>query len=624
YDTAHDFAADLRRHERGEPVLARPDSAWYTLRKFVARHRVAVGSSAVVALALVIGLGTAVWQAQVARHEQARAEAVRAFLVGVFGKANPAIGLGGDARVSQLLRESEQRVATEFGGNPELAAEMYNLIAEGLWNLGQGDDAERAARLALDTATRSLSPDDLQRLRALHIIADVEVNAGRLRDAEPLLTEVIARLRASHDSARAPHLVNALAVQSLWYADQGDRPRAIGVAREAVDLARGLRPVNYPVLLTALSALADRLLVAAKYDEAVIVAREAADIAEGLYGAQRPHMLLSDAELNLGNALLRNGRPADALPLLQRVVVDTRQALGVENRQMSVALQAVGDALATQGRLQDSLLYFDGALAIEQRLSPTLTPRAISLQQRVANVRLNLREADAAAAAYDQIIRGWATMGGPLATALSRQAQIARALAWAYQGRQHEALTALQDLAASAGATPLERVWILLTQSNVERWLGRRREAVRDARQAMAQLADTAHAPRDAAGAQATLGLALLEAGEDAEARQTLQGAAQSFERLQMTRTPVAMDVALGLGRLELKAGDVQAAESHFATADTYWSKTAPESRWAGEAKYWLALARQGQGRLDDAAVLRRSARDALRRSPWMSDRRWA
>ena len=41
YGTPAELAADLRRHLNDEPVLARPASAAYQMRKFVRRHRVA-------------------------------------------------------------------------------------------------------------------------------------------------------------------------------------------------------------------------------------------------------------------------------------------------------------------------------------------------------------------------------------------------------------------------------------------------------------------------------------------------------------------------------------------------------------------------------------------------------
>lgn len=47
YDTVSEFAADVRRHLRNEPVTACPPSRAYRLGKFVRRHRWAVGSATV-------------------------------------------------------------------------------------------------------------------------------------------------------------------------------------------------------------------------------------------------------------------------------------------------------------------------------------------------------------------------------------------------------------------------------------------------------------------------------------------------------------------------------------------------------------------------------------------------
>jgi serine/threonine protein kinase len=56
YATALELAADLQRHLGGEPVLARPRSAGYRLRKYARRHIVALGvtSGLVVLLAATV------------------------------------------------------------------------------------------------------------------------------------------------------------------------------------------------------------------------------------------------------------------------------------------------------------------------------------------------------------------------------------------------------------------------------------------------------------------------------------------------------------------------------------------------------------------------------------------
>jgi serine/threonine protein kinase/tetratricopeptide (TPR) repeat protein len=63
YETASALAADVERYLQDKPVLACPPSAWYRLRKFVRRNKVALFTAAVVAVALVLGTVVSAWQA---------------------------------------------------------------------------------------------------------------------------------------------------------------------------------------------------------------------------------------------------------------------------------------------------------------------------------------------------------------------------------------------------------------------------------------------------------------------------------------------------------------------------------------------------------------------------------
>jgi serine/threonine protein kinase/tetratricopeptide (TPR) repeat protein len=63
YGTVLAMVDDIQRHLERRPVLARPDSGWYRLRRFVARNRVMVATASVALAAVLIGAGIAVWQA---------------------------------------------------------------------------------------------------------------------------------------------------------------------------------------------------------------------------------------------------------------------------------------------------------------------------------------------------------------------------------------------------------------------------------------------------------------------------------------------------------------------------------------------------------------------------------
>src|SRR5262249_56042341 len=63
YSTVAEFADDLRRYLRGEPVYARPDTFWYRSRKFIRRNALAVGAACALLAALGVGLTLPLWQA---------------------------------------------------------------------------------------------------------------------------------------------------------------------------------------------------------------------------------------------------------------------------------------------------------------------------------------------------------------------------------------------------------------------------------------------------------------------------------------------------------------------------------------------------------------------------------
>jgi WD40 repeat protein/tetratricopeptide (TPR) repeat protein len=70
YASAGELAADLRRHLAQEPILARPPSALYQLRKFARRHRPLVGAVAGVLLAVLVGAAVAVAYALSEREQR--------------------------------------------------------------------------------------------------------------------------------------------------------------------------------------------------------------------------------------------------------------------------------------------------------------------------------------------------------------------------------------------------------------------------------------------------------------------------------------------------------------------------------------------------------------------------
>jgi serine/threonine protein kinase/formylglycine-generating enzyme required for sulfatase activity len=70
YGGVSDFQEDLRRFLADEPILARPPSKAYQIRKFARRHRGLVGGLVATFLALVVGSALTTWQAVLATSQR--------------------------------------------------------------------------------------------------------------------------------------------------------------------------------------------------------------------------------------------------------------------------------------------------------------------------------------------------------------------------------------------------------------------------------------------------------------------------------------------------------------------------------------------------------------------------
>ena len=73
YETANGLASDIQRHLQDETVTASPPGQFYKLQKLVRRNKLTFSAIGAVMLSLLIGLAAALWQADRAQREAARA-----------------------------------------------------------------------------------------------------------------------------------------------------------------------------------------------------------------------------------------------------------------------------------------------------------------------------------------------------------------------------------------------------------------------------------------------------------------------------------------------------------------------------------------------------------------------
>ncbi|WP_341890099.1 serine/threonine-protein kinase [Variovorax sp. YR752] len=194
YANAAALADDLRRHLAHEPISARPDSWAYRSRKFLRRHRVAVGAGSLAVLALAASAAVAVLQARQARQQQAQAEGLIEFMLGDLPAKLKPVG-----RLDALDAVGDRALA------------YYAAQAPG----------------SLDAASLG------RRARALHLVAQIAEQAGRLDEAAQRFAEAAAstgELLARHPGD-PEHLYNH--AQSEYWVGFIARRRGLREAAEA-------------------------------------------------------------------------------------------------------------------------------------------------------------------------------------------------------------------------------------------------------------------------------------------------------------------------------------------------------------------------------------------------------
>ncbi|MBS0266420.1 MAG: serine/threonine protein kinase, partial [Planctomycetes bacterium] len=159
YETASGLAADIKRFLNDEPVVARPPTAGYRVRKLIRRNKLMAAAIVAVLASLMIGISVSVWQAVRAERESKRVASVLDELRG----AAPAFAE--QARGLALLgRFTEAREKLAYASKLRPDVGEYHVARGDLWQSElRLADATAAYRAAL-----SINPRDD---RAAHSLA---------------------------------------------------------------------------------------------------------------------------------------------------------------------------------------------------------------------------------------------------------------------------------------------------------------------------------------------------------------------------------------------------------------------------------------------------------------------
>lgn len=414
YGSAGEFATDLERLLRNEPVLAGPPGTAYRIRKFVVRHKGAVASAALVLGALGGGFLTTVREARMARNERAEAvrqrvraeqqaaesarqrdaaqtasdraavaekqavqernsalaekqradeqaataKAVNDFLQNDLlaqaspnSQANPNTRGDPDLKVRTALDRAAAKIAGRFDAQPLVEASVRMTMGRAYRELGQFPEAQREYERALKLRRLELGDKHPDTLEATDGLGAVYRDQGKYAQAEPLLASVYSiRRRALGEDH--PGTLRAMNQLATLYQTQGKYALAERLDARILEINRRNRDEQSLETLEATHNLGLMYMIDGKYSESDPLLTRALELYKRIRGPDHPDTLIVMS--TLGSLYRRQGKTAEAEAVLVKVLELRSRVLGERHPDTLSAMNNLGSLYQSEGKYSEA------------------------------------------------------------------------------------------------------------------------------------------------------------------------------------------------------------------------------------------------------------------------------
>ena len=416
YASAAEMAADIRHHLHDEPIVARPASTAYQLKKFARRNKPLVSGIAGVFVVLMMGVVASTWEAVQARRaekkaqqQSAIAQAVNDFLQNdLLGQASSFNQAKGDPNITvrAALDCAASEVETRFANYPEVKAAILYTIGDTYNDLGRFADGEKELQKALTLQQRLFGPDDPKTLATMEDLAWANLGQGKLSEAEALFQNTCSSdLRVFGNKSRTtlhcmyglagalyqdrkfaqaealyqqtldlerrnlgrddPQTLRTMTFLADTFAADGKNDRAEELARDAMTAQREVLGATHPDTVESESALNLAYYNEGKYNEAGAAARDLLQIEERVLGPDHPKSLWLAGMMVA--AFDNSGKSFQAEPLARDTFERRQRVVGLTNRDTLQSLANLGDVLFHEGKNAQALPLYMQALQMRRR-----------------------------------------------------------------------------------------------------------------------------------------------------------------------------------------------------------------------------------------------------------------
>jgi non-specific serine/threonine protein kinase/serine/threonine-protein kinase len=407
YGTPAELSADIARYLRNEPVVARPATTGYRLRKYVRRHRFGVTGAAILATLLVAFAVMQTVQLRRITRERDRADRITQFMTHMFQISDPSEARGNSVTAREILDKAAKDIDTGLEHDPVMQAQMMDVMGTVYDNLGLYPRAEALAQRSLNIYRGTLGEKNYQTMRAANNLGNILYDEGRYPESENLYrktleirkvllgpehletlmsmnnlanslfeeghyTESEKLYRDALDIARrvlgAEHRQTVIQMGNLVnvLAAQGHNEEAESLCREVLEVRRRTLGPEHQDTLRSMNDLSETMMLEGKYADAENLNRQTFDLRRRVLGAQHPETLLST--YNLAGSIHEQGRLAEAEKLYREVSALQQKILGPDNVDTLRATSDLGATLSEEGQFVEGERLLRKVLEAERRV----------------------------------------------------------------------------------------------------------------------------------------------------------------------------------------------------------------------------------------------------------------
>ena len=354
YATAGELADDLERYQQGLPVTARGATWGYYTKKFVLRHKFGAGA-ALAGMLLLVGLSVQLAvQAERLRRERDTAEQVSTMLGSIFSASDPDRIRGRQRTAADLLNRGTAMIEGDKELDPHVKERLLRTLVAAYSNQGVYSRAQTLNDELLGLEKQLYGERSPQVVNALADRTALDADEERYDLQEADSRKWIALVDSLHEppSQNMENMLDISASSEFFYSNMA---QAQVDAEQAVRVATQLHGKNSPQVYSQMSLLGNILWFRGDFPAEEKVYRQGYEFFRNRDARNTPEIgQWMSFGASLGYALAREGKYAEAEPLLRQMLQLREKVNGPESVQTSFPQAYLGVVLGRLGKYAEA------------------------------------------------------------------------------------------------------------------------------------------------------------------------------------------------------------------------------------------------------------------------------